>query len=88
MEKCGPGTVVRELRISKKASMIMGWYRFGLLVTLLVSPSKRRNQIRNIPVSSIATMEFAVFSVDGFGSESGLVVVLEPQDQLSSQILS
>lgn len=90
IEKCGPGTDVREFKISKKDCMIMGWYRFGLLATLLVNPSRTKNQIRKIPVSSIATMELAVLSVAGclvLDSDSGLLVVLDPHDQLSSQTL-
>ena len=93
MEKWGPGTDVSEFRISKNDCIIMGWYRFGLLATLLVNPSSIRNQIRKTPVSSIATMELAVLRVAGclvllFDSDSGLFVVLDPQDQLSSHTLT
>lgn len=93
MEKCGPGTEVNEFKISKNDCIIMGWYRFGLLATLLVNPSRIRNQIRKTPVSSMATMELAVLSVAGClllfccGSNSGLFVVLDPHDQLSSHTL-
>lgn len=60
MEKCGPGTVDIERRISNRRSIVCAWNRLGQVPMALVRPSRSRNHTRRIPVSSMAVMDFAV----------------------------
>ena len=73
MEKCGPGTVDMDRRISKSRSIVWAWNLLGHVPMALVSPSRSRNQTRSIPVSSMAVIDLAV-EEKSFSSESDPVI--------------
>lgn len=69
IEKCGPGTVDMERRISNNKSIVCAWNLRGHDPTELVRPSRSKNQTRRIPVSSMADIDLAV-DENPFSSES------------------